>query len=355
MDFTYTDDQLLFSDTIRKYLMVTATPELSRTMWESSTGRSRKSFKGFAEQGLTGLSISEADGGLGFGDLDWALMAQEIGYHAVPESLLSTGCLAVGLLASLPEDAPVRREWLPRILDGATRIAVGHPIDALVPDAHVADLLLLESQGEVHAVPRAEVDVVANPSVDPARRLFAVTWKPGDRTKVVDAERGKALWADTLERGALFNAAQALGLASRMVDLAVDYSAERKQFGKPIGSFQAVKHLMANVAVALEFAKPVVSRAAYAVAHRLSDRSVHVSHAKLAACEAAWLAAKNAIQVHGAMGYTWEVDLQMFMKRAWALDATWGDRGFHKSRIAEFVLADGAPLGPGATFHSSNP
>jgi alkylation response protein AidB-like acyl-CoA dehydrogenase len=354
MDFTFADDQTLFRDTLRSYLMVEMTPELLRSVWETPSGRADKPYRQLAEQGLTGLSIPADEGGLGCNEIDWALMAQECGYYAVPDSLLATACLGVGLLTALPRDAAVRKAWIPRVLAGNARLAVGHPIDALVADAHVADLLLLHHDGEVHAVPRSEVDLVHNPSVDPARRLHAVAWTPSGRTRLTDAEAGRALWDDTFERGALITAAQLLGLASRMLDLSVDYTAQRKQFGKAIGSFQAVKHRMADVAVALEFAKPVVHRAAYAVAHRLPDRAVHVSHAKLAACEAAWLAARHGIQVHGAMGYTWEVDLQIFMKRAWSLDASWGDRGFHKARVSDFVLADGAPLGPANTFSSTN-
>jgi hypothetical protein len=104
------------------------------------------------------------------------------------------------------------------------------------------------------------------------------------------------------------------------------------------------------VATRIEFAKPVLYRAAHALAHGAPAAAIHASHAKLACGEAAWLAARHGIQVHGAMGYTWEVDLQMFMKRTWALDASWGDRGFHKSRVAEAILADGAAIGPGHTF-----
>ena len=156
--------------------------------------------------------------------------------------------------------------------------------------------------------------------------------------------------AAALNRGALGSAAQALGLAQRMIDLSVQYTSERQQFGVAIGTFQAVKHHMANVAVRLEYAKAPVHRAAYAVANGQANAALAVSHAKLGACEAANLAAKNSIQVHGAMGYTWEVDLHIFMKKAWALTNTWGDAGFHKTRIAEAIFADDANLGAGATF-----
>jgi alkylation response protein AidB-like acyl-CoA dehydrogenase len=136
-----------------------------------------------------------------------------------------------------------------------------------------------------------------------------------------------------------------------MVDMSVSYTADRQQFGKPVGSFQAVKHHMANVAVKLEYARAPVHRAAYALANGDACAPRAVSHAKLAACEAANLAAKNAIQVHGAMGYTWEVDLHIFMKKAWALANTWGDAGYHKRRVADYIFSDTAQLGAIGTFH----
>ena len=352
MDFTFTEDQLAFRDAVRKYLMVEASPELLRSMWDTPTGRDDDAFRSFAAQGLTAISVPEAEGGLGCGDIDWTLIAEELGYYGVPDSLLATACLGVGVLDALPANHALRRQWLPKVVDGAARLAVSEPGSDLVADAHVADLLLLAHEGELHAVPRAAVQVEFNPSVDPGRRLHAVQWQPVEATRVLQADAAAAVWQATFERGALVTAAQGIGLARRMTDLAVDYSAERKQFGKAIGSFQAVKHLMADVAVAVEFAKPVVYRAAHALQHGAPHVAAHVSHAKLAAGEAAWLAARNGIQVHGAMGYTWEVDLQLFMKRAWALDAAWGDRGTHKTRVADFVLAPEAPLGPGNTFIS---
>jgi alkylation response protein AidB-like acyl-CoA dehydrogenase len=350
MDFTFTDDQLTFREAVSRFLMTEAAPEMLREIWETDTGRSPALRKNIAEQGLTALSVPEDCGGLGMDDVAWALMTQELGYYAIPDSLADTAYVAAGLIAALPAGTAAREDWLARIADGSIRIAVGHPVNPLVADASPADLLLLASGDEVHAVARAEVEVEANPSIDLSRRLAAVRWTPATATLVADGAAGRALWAQTLNRGALSVAGQLLGLAQRMLDLSVDYVAQRKQFGKPIGSFQAVKHHLADVATRIEFAKPVLYRAAYALAHGEAGADARVSHAKLACGDAAWLAARHGIQVHGAMGYTWEVDLQMFMKRAWALDAAWGDRGVHKARVAAAILADGAALGPGHTF-----
>ena len=350
MDFTFSDDQLAFREAVSRFLMTEAPPEMLREIWETDVGRSPDLRHKIAEQGLTALSVPESCGGLGMDDVAWSLMTQELGYYAIPDSLADTAYVAAGLIAALPDSVAARDEWLSRIADGSIRIAVGHPVNPLVADAHPADVLLLAHGDEGHAVPRSLADVIANPSIDRSRRLGRVVWEPNTATRIAAGEAGRALWAATLERGVLSVSGQLLGLAQRMLDLSVDYTAQRKQFGKPIGSFQAVKHHLADVATRIEFAKPVLYRAAHAVARGDADASVRVSHAKLACGEAAWLAGRHGIQVHGAMGYTWEVDLQMFMKRAWALDASWGDRGFHKARVAGFVLGDAAALGPGRTF-----
>ncbi|MCD1638209.1 acyl-CoA/acyl-ACP dehydrogenase [Pseudomonas stutzeri] len=350
MDFTFTDDQLAFREAISRFLMTEAPPEMLRDIWETEEGRSPELRRKMAEQGLTALSVPEAQGGLGMDDIAWSLLTQELGYYAIPDSLADTAYVATGLLAGLPEGTPRRDELLEKIAEGAVRIAVGHPVNLLVADAHLAEVLLLEHDGEVHAVPRAEIDIERNPSIDSSRRLGRISWNPTAQTRMAGADTGRALWRATLNRGALAVAGQSLGLAQRMLDLSVDYVVQRKQFGKPIGSFQAIKHHLADVAGKIEFAKPVLYRAAHALANGDSQVDVHVSHAKLACCEAAWLAARHGIQVHGAMGYTWEVDLQMFMKRAWALDSAWGDRACHKSRVATAILADGAAVGPQFTF-----
>ncbi len=343
MDFTFSEDQLLFQESVRDFLVNEITPEKIRELWETESGRSDELWRQLAELGLTGLTVPEEFGGLGMNELDFVLLAQECGYVALPEPLVHTALVAVPLLQAIGGELAAK--WLPKIATGAARLVVGLEQNQLVEDAHVANLILLQQGDEFHALLPAQVELRYNESVDPSRKLFAVEIK---NANAVSHDPG--LVQAALNRGALANAAQALGLAQRMIDLSVAYTSDRHQFGKPIGSFQAVKHHMANVAVRLEYAKAPVHRAAYAAANKLSTLPENVSHAKLVACEAANLAAKNCIQVHGAMGYTWEVDLHIFMKKAWALANSWGDAGFHKSRVGDFILADNAPLGAGNTF-----
>ncbi|MDN6858832.1 acyl-CoA dehydrogenase family protein [Pseudomonas sp. CAN2814] len=351
MDFTFNDDQLSFHDSVRAFLTNQVTPERQRELWASETGRSDELWAQLAELGLTALNLPEAFGGLGLDETDWVLPAQECGYAALAEPLLDTVLVSAPLLAGLgDEHEALKADWLGRVAAGQARVAIGHPDSLLVADAHVADLLILGSQEEIHLVPREAVQLTRSLALDPARRLFSVAWTSSAATRVASGEQACALWAAAFERGALACAAQQLGLARRMVDLAVDYSFERKQFGKAIGSFQAVKHLMANVAVLIEFAKAPLYRAAQSLAEVHPQAALHVSQAALACAEAAQLAAKNAIQVHGAMGYTWEVDLQLYMKRAWALDKAWGDRSLHKARLCQALFGGAVNAGAGHTF-----
>jgi len=347
MDFTFTDDQLLFQDSVRDFLLNEVTPARVRALWETETGRDDALWRQLAELGLTGLTVPEEHGGLGMSELDFVLLAQECGYVALPEPLVLTALVAVPLLCEIGGD--LASEWLPGIATGEAKVVVGLEQNLLVEDAHVADLLLLQRGDNLVVARPDQVSLRRNESVDPSRRLFAVEIT-GDADTVVEGERAKSLVAGALNRGALACAAQALGLAQRMIDMAVQYTSERQQFGRPVGSFQAVKHHMANVAVGLEYARAPTHRAAYAIGRGQPIAPHAVSHAKLVACAAANLAAKNSHQVHGAMGYTWEVDLHIFMKKAWALANTWGDAGFHKSRVGEHIFVPGAALGAGATF-----
>jgi alkylation response protein AidB-like acyl-CoA dehydrogenase len=133
-------------------------------------------------------------------------------------------------------------------------------------------------------------------------------------------------------------AAQRVGLARRMIDMTVEYSGQRYQFGAPIGSFQAVKHHLADARIALEFARPLVYRGAWALSHDDPLASMHASMAKATASDAAMLASRKALQCHGAMGYSYEYDLHLFAKRAWALAADWGDATWHRSRVGGVIL-----------------
>ena len=352
MRFGFDADQLLLQETLRDFLTSECPAPRVRALWDTETGRSPELWKALADLGVTGLLVPEAHEGMGMDEGVLVLLHEEAGRAALAEPLVATG-IAVPLLVGFGSRDLCER-WLKPIAVGKAIVAVGHPVNPFVSDAHVAALLLLPHEDEIHALAPADVELVRQPVNDPARRVFSVKWTPTAATRIARGGQARELLAAALDRGALACAAQLLGATDRLLELAVAYAQQRVQFGQPIGAFQAVKHHLANVKVALEYARPVVYRAAHSVARQDGARAAHVSHAKIAAGEAAALAAKTALQVHGAIGYTWEQDLHVWMRRAWSLDLDWGSSSFHRARVAEFVLAPGAEIGPGTTFRGGD-
>jgi alkylation response protein AidB-like acyl-CoA dehydrogenase len=176
-------------------------------------------------------------------------------------------------------------------------------------------------------------------TVDGSRRAARVDGPSGD---VVTDD--PAVVALALDRGTLGAAAVLVGLGQAMLDLTVAYVTQREQFGQPVGSFQAVKHHLADAALALEFARPVVWRAAWSVAHTEPTRARDVSMAKAMASEATERVGRKALQCHGAIGYTVEADLHLYLKRAWALSRSWGDVAHHTDRVAAALAS--TPMSP---------
>jgi alkylation response protein AidB-like acyl-CoA dehydrogenase len=349
MRFVFSEDQQALQATVRDFLAGRCTPERIRALWESESGRSAELWAELAELGIPGLLVPAERGGMGLDETDAVLIHEEIGRAALAEPLVPTAAVAAPLLAELG-DAELAGPWLERIAAGQAIVAVGHAGSPVVADAHVARLLLLSHGDEVHAVDPAGAEIAEQPATDPAQRLFRVGWKPRESTRLAGGARGRALQAAALDRGALACAAQLVGVGDQLLQLASAYAVQRHQFGKPIGSFQAVKHQLASVKVAVEYARPMVQRAAWSVARAVPGRALHVSMAKIAAAEAAAAAARTALQVHGAIGYTWEQDLHIWMRRAWSLGNAWGTSAFHRDRVTGAVLDPGARLGPGTTF-----
>lgn len=310
MDVRLTDDQLMLAESVRDYLAGTHGPEVLRRL-DGEGNRDAEIWQGLVEMGLTGLLVPEAQGGLGMGLIEAALIAAECGRACVAEPLVDTSFVGVPWLV-----ARGQTEGLEAVVAGERRIALPHAINPWVADADEGSRL---------------------ESVDPLRNLRART-------------NGATADPVLLDLGAVMSAAQLVGLADAMLAQATEYAKIRTQFGQPIGAFQAIKHQLASCVVAIEFAKPVVWRAAAAMEARDEHASVFVSHAKLAATDAAIATGETAIQVHGAMGYTYEVDLHFWMKRSWALAGAWGDRAYHLRRIDQAVIGGAMPIGPDHTF-----
>jgi alkylation response protein AidB-like acyl-CoA dehydrogenase len=322
--FTFTAEQLEFRDAVSDLLQKQCTPADVRAAW--SVGCSTARWKALADMGVVGLTVPAEYGGLGMDEVGLVLLLEEAGRAGLPEPLLENTAVGVPLLAA------AGGQWLDEVATGSAILTVnlGQPY---VVGADLADLLLLEHQGALHAVERADVELTARPSVDGARRLFSVAWTPVTPLAIPAPELDAAF-----DRGALAAAAELLGISRRLIDMTADYARERHQFGQPIGSFQAVKHHLADALLAVELARPVVYRAAWSVAAADPERGVHVSMAKAYASDAADRAARVALQVHGAIGYTWECDIHLWMKKGWALGAAWGDAAWHRRRVADAVI-----------------
>jgi len=347
MDFRFTEEQTMMAGVVRDLLEAECQASALRRLMESGRAHDDGRWSKIVELGLLGALVPELVGGLGLSERDLVLIAEQCGYFGLPEPLLDNAGIALPLLAALP-DVPRAAQALEMALKGEITIAIGHPANPFVLDADRAGAILLPVDGALHLIDRADARLTAQPSVDPFRELFKVEAGTSSATLIADKEAAGPLLAAALNRGALFAAAQLLGLAQRNNDLAVAYAKERTQFGKPIGSYQAIKHHLATVQVKIEFARPVVHAAAAMSPEGGLHEEARISHAKLAASEAADLSARTAVQVHGAMGYSWEVDVHFFLKRGLALANAWGTPHYHRERAAARVF--GVPVGPEHTF-----
>ena len=337
MDFTFSEDQLALQQTVREFLEGECSAGWIRAQWDTESGRSPEFWKKLAEIGITGLLDPEAMGGLEMDEIDFVLLLEEIGRAALPDPVIATALVGTRLLQEMGSDV-LQETWLPRIASGEAVIATGSPVNPFVADAHIADLILLPGVDAIRLLSPGDLKLTPQKSNDPSRRIFTLEWDDASARIAAEGDRARQLCGAALDRGAMACSAQALGVCDKLITMSAEYAGQRKQFGVPIGSFQAVKHMLANVKVELEYARSLVYRAAHSVAHASDTRSVDVSMAKLAACEAASHAAKTSLQVHGAIGYTWEQDLHIWMRRAWSLDLAWGDRAFHRARVTEGVI-----------------
>lgn len=322
MDFAFTEDQIEFRDAVRALLQEHCTADAVRTAWTNDTGRIPGLWDRLVEMGVVAITAPESANGMGLTVVDLVLILEESGRFALPEPLVETTAVAIPLLAAVGDDR------VGALAEGAA-VAVVSPRDQFAVWADSAAWLLLLGQDGARFIATDSLDLTAARSVDGARRLSSISFAPEGENTLGDATLAHAAF----DRGVLGVAAQQCGLAQRMIELSVDYAKERQQFGVAIGSFQAVKHHLANARLALEFARPLVYRAAYSIATDHPEVSAHVSMAKSSADDAALLAGRVALQCHGAIGYTTEYDLHLYMKRAWALARSWGDATWQRARV----------------------
>ena len=314
MRFGLDEDREALRSTARDLLAELCPPAAVRAAWTQQPDPA--AWNALADAGALAVLVPESEGGLGLDETYLVGVVEEAGRAALPHPLTATALVAAPL----------------GVTGTTVTTDLGAP-GAVIPAATYAQAFLLRSDDGLRLYEADEVEIEPVETVDASRHCARVHPHEAGRLVTGDAAAAEAAF----ERGVLGTAAELLGLSHKMLELTVDYAAQRHQFGKPIGSFQAVKHHLANARIQIEFAGPAVLYAAYGLAHGHPDATCSVSQAKWLAINAATVTGRAALQCHGAIGYTTEHDLHLYLKRSWALARTWGGADYHADRVAASI------------------
>jgi alkylation response protein AidB-like acyl-CoA dehydrogenase len=333
MRFTVDTELQQFTASVGELLAGADVPGAARAWADGKPEPGLGIWSKLAELGVPALVVPETYGGLAAGPVALAVTVETLGYHALPGPLVETVAAVPALLAGLDDPEPAARH-LPGIATGEALAT--YAIPGLLPyalDADTAGLRLHTDGHTLQALQAPEAGPLA--SIDPARRLFDLQDTSGE---VLATGPGvSAAAARAAELGTLAVSAQLLGLGQALLEASVGYAKARRQYGHEIGGYQAVKHLLADVATHLELARPLLHGAAITLAEDTgSDTSTaarDVSAARVACADAAYLAARTGLQVHGAIGYTAEADISLALTKVRALHTAWGTQAQHRHRV----------------------
>jgi len=345
MNFIFTEDQMQFKDAIKSFLTDECTPKSIREGWDAKKSFNLDRWQSLFELGVLNSNLPEDKDGLGMNQVTLALMVEEIGYAGLPEPAAEQTFLVNDLISILPKN--ISKAIEDSFDAGAKFISLAHPSAPNPLFLNESAGLILFDDSECKFITKDDMDFEMIASNDPSREIYKIN---SIKNAISSTEDFEELNSAVSARGALMTAALLIGLAQKMIDLSSAYALDRTQFGKPIGSFQAVKHMLADVAVRIEFAKPAVYRAAYSLSENNPKSALHCAHAKLMSAQAAELACKNSIQAHGAMGYTWEMDLHIYMRKAWSMMACWGNEDKQQDIIFKTLSSSSEELGVLYTF-----
>jgi alkylation response protein AidB-like acyl-CoA dehydrogenase len=375
MEFAFNENQEALRKSAREVLEDRSTSQVVRKAMGSKTGTDEGLWKQIADLGWQGVAIDEADGGLGLGLIELAILHEEIGRAIAPVPFFSTVGLATQVVAQAPE-GPSRSAFLRAVAAGSSRstLALGQKdgrYDAegvtakaartesgawrftgtalLAPEAHLADQIVVVARTErarnkeeglsLFIVPAAALrsKPKAQPSLDGTRRLADVRLSgvevPGDALISPEGE-GWPIVARGLDRAAVLLAAEDVGVCEKVLDITVAYAKERTQFDRPIGSFQAISHKCADMLLHTEVARSHVYYAAWALEEGAPDARVAAASAKAAASDAGRIVTGDGIQVHGGIGFTWEHDMHLYYRRAKWCELYLGDASQWREKIA---------------------
>ncbi|MEN8180999.1 MAG: acyl-CoA dehydrogenase family protein [Myxococcota bacterium] len=353
MNFDLSDEQLLLQDTVRQFLENECPPSRLRELFEGDDAIDPVLWKGMVELGMAGLHLPEAVGGAGLELLDLALVAEVMGHHGTPGPFF--GHSLAGLALALGGSPGQRERWLPRLAAGDVLGTVAWSEQGArwqpdewalsaegglsgaklhVPFAAAADLLVVGlAGGELALVERGAPGVEIHPleSADRTRRLDRVDFA---QTPCEQLERGRDAAPRVRDAALVLLAADAFGGASRLVEMAVEYAKTREQFGVVIGQFQALKHQLANMAVEVEPARGLYWYAAHAFDHVPEEAERSAALAKAHVSDRFMQVARDTVEAHGGIGFTWECDVQIWFKRALFDRAFLGTPAVHRERAA---------------------
>jgi len=360
MDFGLSDDQVLFRQTLRRFLDEKCPTARVRAVMESESGHDGALWHGLVELGVAGLTIPQSHGGAGLELLDLALAAEALGYAAAPGPFLGNAMATIALVES--DDEREKTRWLEKVAAGEALLTVAYGEEdarwdpatfatnaeknaisgskPLVPYAAEATAFVVaarDAEGPgLWIVDRAArgVSIEALRVVDETRRLATVTLREAPAVKL---RGGTKALRRSLDAGAVLVAADAFGGAERCLDMTVRYALEREQFGQPIGAFQAVKHQLANLACDLEPAMSLWWYAAHAFDHIRDQSERHAALAKAHLADLFDRTTRETTELHGGIGFTWEYDLHLYFKRAKALEPMYGDADWHREQVLRRV------------------
>lgn len=311
-----------FAASIDSLLTRSDMPSVIRAWSAGDTGPGTTVWGRVAETGAAALLIDEDAGGAGATAVEAVVALEVLGRHAVPGPVVETVMVAPRIAAALHGTAP---DIAAELAGGAPASVAVPGVSPFAPDAHVAAHLWVADDDTVFTGEAGE----ARRSVDRARTVTTPT--RGEQV-------GSASTVDLVNHGALGTAAQLMGLGQAMLDMSVAYATQRSQYGKLIGQYQALKHQLAEVAIALEMARPLLWAGALALSENPDDPAAavrDVSAARVAVADAAYLSARTALQIHGAIGYTLEHDLGLLLTKTRALQTAWGTQGYHRGRVLD--------------------
>ncbi|WP_333618102.1 acyl-CoA dehydrogenase family protein [Dietzia sp.] len=329
MKFALEPETRQFAESVDAMLARKDVPAAIRAWNSGDTAPGLALWSALAEQGVWALGVPEEHDGMGATPVEAVAIAEVLGARGLPGPAVETLFVVPRIAAATGSS-----ELYSAVVKGSPVTAAASGVSPLAPGVDVAvSRLLITSDGGVLSCPEA----ASQASVDRARRVAALDSEGAEKL-------GEADFADVVDHGALGTAAVQLGLAGAMLRMAVDYAKQRSQFGRPIGEQQAIKHEAADVAIAVEMARPLLWAGALALTESPGSEQSHrdVSAAALACGRAADLAARNALQIHGAIGYTMEHDLGLYLTKSRALQSSWGTPAFHRARVLAAIEGAGA-------------